>query len=267
MVNGSSSPATVRRLASAGMALAGEVTDASRVRDETVQLGDIDVYIAYPTAPGPHPGIVVVEEAFGRVEHIEDVCRRFANAGYVAASPELYARTGAPGHDFAVVLPAMFGLPDSQIVGDLEAVAAHLRGLDETNDKVAITGYCMGGRATILAAFASDAFDVAIPCWGGFINRATFEDDTTESRPVPPADMADQLSCPMFLVGGAEDQNPAPAELQALHDQLAAAGKDVQIKLYQGAGHAFFADYRDSYDEARAHELWADVHAFLGAKL
>ena len=246
------------------MALAGEVTDTSRIRAETIQLGEIDVYIAYPTADGPHPSIVVLEEAFGRVEHIEDVCRRFANAGFVAGSPELYARTGAPGHDFKVVLPAMFGLPDSQIVADVEAVADHLLGLAETNDKVAITGYCMGGRATTLTAFSSTKFDAAISCWGGFINRATFEDDTTDSRPVPPAELSDNLACPMFLVGGAADENPAPAELQALHDKLAAAGKDVEIKLYEGAGHAFFADYRESYDEARAHELWADVHRFLG---
>ena len=249
------------------MALAGEVTDPARIRTETVQLGEIDVYVAHPTAPGPHPGIVVLEEAFGRVEHIEDLCRRFANAGFVAASPELYARTGPPGHDFAVVLPAMFGLPDSQIVGDVEAVADHLRGLDDTNGKVAVVGFCMGGRATTLTAFSSDRFDAAIPCWGGFINRATFDDETTGSRPVPPAQLAGNLSCPMFLVGGADDENPSPAELQGLHDALAAAGKDVRLKLYEGAGHAFLADYRDSYNEERAHELWADMLAFLGEVL
>jgi carboxymethylenebutenolidase len=249
------------------MAHAGEVTDQSRVRTETVQRGDIDVYIAHPTAPGPHPAIVVIEEAFGRVEHIEDVCRRFANAGYVAASPELYARTGAPGHDFDRVLPAMFGLPDSQIVADIEAVAEDVRGRDDTDGRVAIIGFCMGGRATILTAFCSDAFDAAVPCWGGFLNRATFDDETTGSRPVPPATLAENLSCPILLVGGADDQNPSPEELWALHDRLAAAGKDVKLKLYEGAGHAFFADYRDSYNEERAHELWADVHAFLSDKL
>ena len=249
------------------MALAGEVTDPSRVRTETVQLGPVDVYVAHPTTPGPHPGIVVLEEAFGRVEHIEDLCRRFANAGYVAASPELYARTGAPGHDFKVVLPAMFGLPDAQIVSDVEAVADHLRSLPDVNGKVAITGYCMGGRATSLVAFSSTRFDVAIPCWGGFLNRATFEDDTTDARPTPVASLAGNLSCPIFLVGGADDQNPSPEELTSLHDKLVAAGKDVQFKLYEGAGHAFLADYRDSYHEERAHELWADVLAYLDAKL
>lgn len=249
------------------MALAGEVTDQSRVRAETIQLGEIDVYVARPAAPGPHPAIVVIEEAFGRVAHIEDVCRRFANAGYLAACPELYARTGAPGHDFDAVLPAMFGLPDAQIVADIEAVADHVRSLDDTDGRVAITGYCMGGRATILTAFSSDRFECAIPCWGGFLTRATFEDDITESRPVPPAELADGLRCPIFLIGGADDGNPSPEELQALHDRLAAAGKDVRLKLYEGAGHAFFADYRDSYNEERAHELWADVHAFLDAKL
>ena len=249
------------------MALAGEVTDLSNVRTETVQLGPIDVYVAAPAAGGTYPGIVVLEEAFGRVEHIEDLCRRFANAGYVAASPELYARTGAPGHDFDVVLPAMFGLPDTQIVSDVESVADHLRGRDDTTDKVALTGFCMGGRATTLTAFSSDKFDAAIPCWGGFINKATFEDDTTDARPTPPASMAGNLSCPIFIVGGADDENPSPAELEALHDELVAAGKDSTIKIYDGAGHAFLADYRESYNEVKAHELWADMHAFLAEKL
>jgi carboxymethylenebutenolidase len=239
----------------------------SRVRTETVQLGPVDVYIAHPTAPGPHPGIVVLEEAFGRVEHIEDLCRRFANAGYVAASPELYARTGAPGHDFKVVLPAMFGLPDAQIVSDVEAVADHLRGLPDVNGKVAITGYCMGGRATSLTAFSSTKFDVAIPCWGGFLHLATFEDERSDARPTPPAELSGNLSCPMFLVGGADDQNPSPEELTALYDKLKGAGKDVQLKLYPGAGHAFLADYRDSYNEEQAQVLWADVLAYLSAKL
>ncbi len=249
------------------MALAGEVTDPSKVRTETVQLGDVDVYVAHPTTPGPHPGIVVVQEAFGRVPHIEDLCRRFANVGYVAASPELYARTGAPGHDFDKVLPAMFGLPDGQIVADLEAVADHLRGLDDTTDQVAITGFCMGGRATVLASFSSDRFDAAVPCWGGFLHRATFEDDTTDSRPTPPADLAAGLNCPIMLVGGGDDQNPSPDELTALHQRLVDGGKDATLKIYAGAGHAFLADYRDSYHEERSHELWADLLAFLADKL
>lgn len=249
------------------MALAGEVTDPARVRAETIQLGEIDVYVASPTETGPHPAIVVLEEAFGRVEHIEDVCRRFANAGFVAASPELYARTGAPGHDFDVVLPAMFGLPDQQIVGDVEAVADHLRARDDTTEAVAIIGFCMGGRATTLTAFSSTKFNAAIPCWGGFINKATFTDERTDARPTPPAELASNLSCPMFLVGGADDENPSPEELQGLHDTLVAAGKDVRLKLYEGAGHAFLADYRDSYNEDRAHELWDDVLAFLNEKL
>jgi carboxymethylenebutenolidase len=249
------------------MAIAGDVTDPSRVRSETAQLGEIDLYLARPTEPGPHPAIVVVEEAFGRVDHIEDVCRRLANVGYVAASPELYARTGAPGHDFEAVRPAMFGLPDDQIVADLEATAAHLRSLDDTDGRVAIIGFCMGGRATLLAAVSSDAFDAAIPCWGGYINRATADEETTDSRPVPPASLADDLACPILLVGGAEDQNPSPDELRALHERMAAAGKDVRLQLYPGAGHAFFADYRDSYHEERANDLWADVLAYLSEKL
>jgi carboxymethylenebutenolidase len=125
----------------------------------------------------------------------------------------------------------------------------------------------MGGRATSLTAFSSTRFDAAVPCWGGFLNKATFEDDTTDARPTPVADLAGNLSCPMFLVGGAIDQNPSPAELQSLYDKLQAAGKDVRLKLYDDADHAFLADYRPSYNEERSHELWADVLEFLQDKL
>jgi len=249
------------------MALAGEVTDASKISDETVQLGEIDIYIARPTAPGPHPSVVVLEEAFGRVPHIEDLCRRFANMGYVAASPELYARTGAPGHDFKVVLPAMFGLPDAQIVSDTESVADLLRSRDDTTDKVGLIGFCMGGRATSLTAFSSAKFDAAMPCWGGFLNAATFEDETSESRPTKVADLSANLTAPMMLIGGGDDENPSPAELQALHDKLKGEGKDVAIKIFPGAGHAFLADYRDSYNEASAFELWDDITAFFAQHL
>src|ERR1700730_15035175 len=113
----------------------GAVTDPSRVRGEAIQLksgGDaVEGYRARRSQSGNNPGIIVIHEAFGLVEHIRDLARRFANIGYNALAPDLYTRAGGPSNpdDINTVFPVMFGLPDAQAVQDLEATAAHLRGL------------------------------------------------------------------------------------------------------------------------------------------
>src|SRR5207247_4039722 len=101
----------------------GAVTDPSRVRGEAIEFksgGDtIKGYLARPAQPGRNPGIVVIHEAFGLVEHIRDVARRFANIGYNALAPDLYHRSGSPDpDDMQSVMPVMFGLSDAQAVGD-----------------------------------------------------------------------------------------------------------------------------------------------------
>jgi carboxymethylenebutenolidase len=251
----------------------GAVTDPGRVKGEEIRFqsgsDSIPGYLARPAQPGSHPGIVVIHEAFGLVEHIRDIARRFANIGYHALAPDLYSRAGGPADpsDINTVFPVMFGLPDRQAVQDLEAAAAHLRSLPGATPKVGAIGFCSGGRHTLLFACSSSKVDAAIDCWGGFIHRATPNDETTAARPTPVLDMVKNLHCPLFGVFGAEDQNPA-VELEAeLKTRAAAAGKDVTTKIYQGAGHAFLADYRPSYRETPAFELWGDLTAFFAKQL
>ena len=111
----------------------GAVTDPSRVRGENIELksgGDtIKGYLARPSQSGRYPGIVVIHEAFGLVEHIRDIARRFANIGYNAIAPDLYSRKGGPSdpNDINTVFPVMFGKSDAEAVQDLEAAADHLR--------------------------------------------------------------------------------------------------------------------------------------------
>src|SRR5260370_19014270 len=151
----------------------------------------------------------------------------------------------------------MFGLPDKEAVQDLEASAAYLRALPGATGKVGAIGFCSGGRHTLLFAGSSNKVDAAVDCGGGFIDRATPDAETKPARPKAPLDMVGQLHCPLFGVFGEEDQNPA-VELEAeLKKRGAAAGKDLTTKIYKGAGHAFIADYRPSYREVPAHELWA----------
>jgi carboxymethylenebutenolidase len=251
----------------------GEVTDPSRVRVENIELksggNTITGYLACPSQSGNYPGIVVIHEAFGLVEHIRDIARRFANIGYNALAPDLYARAGGPSNpnDMATVMPVMFGKRDAEAVQDLEATAAHLRALPGATSKIGTIGFCSGGRQTLLFACSSNKVDAAVDCWGGFIHRATPDAETTPSRPTPILDLVGRLGCPLFGVFGEEDQNPSVAQSEELGKRGQAAGKDVTIKVYKNAGHAFLADYRPSYREGPATELWRDAVAFFDKHL
>ncbi len=230
------------------MALAGEVKnlDALEGRDVTFSSDGFAMkgYLARPKAPGTYPGVIVLHEAFGLVEHERDVARRFANAGFIALAPDMYSRIGAPANpsDMNQVRTKMFGLADAQIVRDGAAAAAFLRAQPGCNGKVGCVGFCVGGRWTLLIACSSDRIDAAIDCWGGFITRATPDALTTPERPTPVIDLAPELHCPLFIVCGEEDQNPSPADAQALCDRLQRAGKPFQFEMFRNAGHAFFAD-------------------------
>jgi carboxymethylenebutenolidase len=246
----------------------GALTDPAAVTGERVQVpvgGDrIEAYLARPTSGGRRPGVIVIHEAFGPNDHIDDLARRFANAGFDALAPNLYARGGAPTpDDMRSVMSKMFGLPDSQAVADLAAAAAYLRSLDSSNGKVGCIGFCSGGRHTLLFAASSNAVDAAVPCWGGFIDKATPEAETTDNRPTPVIDLVGGVQCPVYLVGGAEDENPSPKILAEADDRLKSAGKDVTLEIFDGAGHAFLADYRPSYREGPAFALWPKVVDFF----
>ena len=251
----------------------GVVTDTSRIKGGVISLQSggtqIAAYLATPNQPGNYPGIVVIQEAFGLVDHICDLARRFANVGYNAVAPALYWRRGGPSNpeDINTVFPVMFGLPDSEAVQDLEAAADCLRALPGATGKVGAIGFCSGGRHTLLFACSSRKVDAAIDCWGGFINRATPDAETTASRPKPPLDMVGQLNCPLFGVFGAEDQNPPVALEAELKRRGDAAHKDVTTKVYQGAGHAFLADYRPSFREGPAFQLWGDILVYFDKHL
>ena len=247
----------------------GAVTDPSRVRGENIELksgGDtIKGYLAQPSQSGRCPGIIVIHEAFGLVEHIRDIARRFANVGYNAMAPDLYSRKGGPSdpNDINTVFPVMFGKTDAEAVQDLEAAADHLRGLPGATSKIGVIGFCSGGRQTLLFACSGSKADAAVDCWGGFIHRATPDAETTPSRPTPILNMVDRLHCPLFAVFGEEDQNPTVAQSEELRSHAQRAGKDVTVKVYQNAGHAFLADYRPSYRAEEAKDGWNRMLAWF----
>lgn len=255
------------------MALAGEVKNLESLDTKDITFTSdgfaMRGYLARPKAPGNYPGVIVLHEAFGLVEHERDVARRFANAGFIALAPDVYSRVGAlkNASDMNEVRGKMFGIPDAQLVRDFEAAAACVRAQPGSNGKVGCVGFCVGGRWTLLFGCSSDKVNAAIDCWGGFITRATPDATTTPERPKPVIDLVPQLHCPLYVVCGEEDQNPSPADAEELRKRLAAAGKTFQCEMFKDAGHAFFADYRPNYREKAAFELWPKMVAFFQSHL
>jgi carboxymethylenebutenolidase len=250
------------------MALPGQVEDLARIETEHVRYGDLDGYLARPSGVETAPGLLVIHELFGINEHVRDVTGRFANAGYLALAPNLYSRIGLPEpqDDLDAGREKLSQLADCQVAADIAASAEYLRSREDATGKVGCIGFCSGGRYSLLTAFTTDALDAAIDCWGGFITQANPHSETTPNRPTPVVDLAAGLSCPVLAVFGIEDETPSPEQAEILRQRVEAAGKTplVTIHIYDEAGHAFFADYRPSYREGPAFELWDEVQAFFG---
>ena len=226
----------------------------------------VNGYLALPAREqGPSPAMIVVHEAGGLGEHIRDVANRFANLGYATLAVDLYTREGGPPpmDDPQALMARLFAISDATALGDLEGAADFLRAHERANGKVGCIGFCMGGRYTLLFACASDRLDAAVDCWGGFIDKATFDERSTEARPTPPLELAERLCCPLLAAIGAEDHNPSPEIGAQLRARAAASGQEVKVDEYAGAGHAFFADYRPTYRPGPAAQLWREVVPFV----
>lgn len=255
----------------------GAVVDPENVRAEELTFAGaegtpVNGYLASPAGPagdGGRPAIVVIHEAGGLGEHIKDVANRFANLGYLALGVDLYTRDGGPPpmQDMQAVMARLFAMSDATALGDLEGAADFLRARADCSGKVGCIGFCMGGRYTLLLACASDRLDAAVDCWGGFIDKATPQERSTPMRPTPPLEMAERLSCPLLAAIGAEDQNPSPELGEQLRERAAASGQEVKVDVYEGAGHAFFADHRPNYRPGPAAKLWPEIVSFLARHL
>jgi len=250
------------------MAVPGEVRDPSALVTLSAQLvrdgQAFSVYAAWPREVGPGPGLVVVHEAFGLNPHIEDVCRRFAAQGFVVAAPDLFSRIGgppAPGQVEAIMSRIAL-LDDGGAIGDLRAVVDWLRAHDRCNGRVGAIGFCMGGRLALLLATEPGTLDAVVVCWGGRITRRTATVD--ERHPVVALDRVAHLDCPLLGVFGEEDQNPNLDDVAELRAALERHEKEFRIVTYPDAGHAFLADYRDSYREKAAFAAWEEILSWLG---
>ncbi|MCL6643805.1 MAG: dienelactone hydrolase family protein [Dehalococcoidia bacterium] len=222
----------------------------------------IEAYSARPLGAGPYPGVVVIHHAPGWDEWTKEVCRKFAHHGYAAIAPHLYCRLG-PGapDDLAAKARAAGGVPDDQVMGDVQVAMDFLRAQPYANGKVGVIGFCSGGRHTYLAACRLSGIDAAVDCWGGGV-VVTDPSQLTPQRPVAPVDLTEQMTAPLLGIFGNEDQRPDVAEVNATEERLKRLGKTYEFYRYDGAGHGFFNTYGVGYRQEQAVDGWKKVFAF-----
>jgi len=223
-------------------------------------------YLARPLGAGQYPGIVVIMEVYGLLEHIKEITRKVASHGYNAIAPNLHHREG-PGdpEDVAAMVREAGGVPDERCIGDLAGAVHYLRSLPSSNGKVGMHGYCSGGRQTYLAACNIPSLDAAAVCYGGGIVASP--DQLTPQRPVSVIDMTPSLACPLLGLFGSEDRNPSPEHVERMDAELKKHGKTYEFHTYENAGHGFFADYRPSYRQEAAIDGWSRLFDWYGKYL
>jgi carboxymethylenebutenolidase len=234
---------------------------------ETIALaghgGDpIEGYLARPLGPGPYGGVVVIHHMPGYDEPTKEITRRFAAHGYLAICPNLHYREapGASPDDASATVRAAGGVPDERLVGDVAGAAAYLRGLTSANGKVAVIGYCSGGRQAFLAA-CSLPLDAAVDCYGAFVVGTPPESFPLAVTPLLP--IADRLSCPLLGLFGEDDKYPTPEQTAELEAALTKHGKTFEFHTYPDAGHAFFSVDRPAYRPHAAVDGWQRIFTWF----
>jgi carboxymethylenebutenolidase len=228
---------------------------------------EIEAYLAVPDDGAQARGsVVVIHHMPGYDSSTKEIVRKFAAHGYAALMPNLYYREapGASPDDAAAAARAQGGVPDAQLGGDVGGAAAYLRGLPGSNGKAGVIGYCSGGRQSFLAA-CSLQLDAAVDCYGACIVNAPPEGMPLKVAPI--VGMAEDLSCPLLGLFGADDKFPAPAETAELSRVLDEVGKAHEFHTYEGAGHAFFAVDRPAYRPEAANDGWQRIWDFYGKYL
>jgi carboxymethylenebutenolidase len=219
--------------------------------------GGMPAYVARPKDGGRGAAILVIQEAFGLNDHIKDVTRRIAAEGYTALAPDMFWRGGKGRAVKYDELPAAIGmmqqLKDDEVVADLRGAIAWLEKQSFVRaDRIGITGFCMGGRISYLAACEiPDKIRAAVPFYGGGI----------------PIDKTAKLRSPVLAFFGEKDAFIPLDSVEALKAEAKKHGKQVEVVVYPGADHGFFCNERASYQAAAAKDAWERLKKFFAAHL
>lgn len=222
--------------------------------------GTIPAYFAHPATGSMFPVVVVIPEIFGVHEHIKDVVRRLAKAGYLAVAPEVYARQGDPmkAANVQEALKIANAKPDGEKMSDIDATLAWATAQSRGDPaRVGITGFCRGGRTVWLYAAHNPKLKAGVAWYGpvaGSPNALT---------PRNPIDVVADINVPVLgLYGGADGGIPNDT-VDKMYAALKSRNKPSEIVIYEGMPHAFHADYRPSYRKETAEDAWGRMLAWF----
>lgn len=228
----------------------------------TIHVADgtnMDAFVARPGDETMHPGIIVLQEAFGVNSHIRDVAQRFAREGYVAIAPELYHRTAqgfqCPYADFSSAMSHIQALNNEGLGADLRASLGWLTSNSFVRtDAIASIGFCMGGRVSFLADAVLPLKAAVSFCGGGIAPNSTSPGLLDRAR---------DLHAKILLIWGGRDQHVTPEQRRSVADALLAAGKPFVYVGFSEADHGFFCNERPCYHEPSAKQAWVLTLEFL----
>lgn len=218
-----------------------------------VKDGEIPAYRAVPATGKNFPIVLVIQEIFGVHEHIQDVTRRFAQLGYLAIAPEMFVRQGDVSKLSSIdeIRQVVAKVPDAQVLSDLDAtVDWAVKSAKGNADKLAITGFCWGGRITWLYSAHNPKVKAGVAWYGRLVG------ETSELTPKHPVDIASALTVPVLGLYGGKDTGIPLDTVEQMRDRLKQSSSESEIIVYPDAPHAFFADYRPSYREKEAKDGW-----------
>lgn len=250
---------SVRPVTAETITTSAEGLEAGEVKIPTAD-GEMPAYRAMPAKGDNFPVVLVVQEIFGVHEHIKDICRRLAKLGYLAVAPELYARQGDVSQltDFQEIISKVVSkVPDQQVMSDLDATVAWAKKNKGDTSKLAVTGFCWGGRIVWLYAAHNPDLKAGVAWYGRIVGA---ED---ELHPKHPIDVADKLKAPVLGLYGGADQGIPNDTVEKMQAKLKEAGGKSQIKLYPDTPHGFHADYRPSYRKEQAEDGWKRMLEWL----
>ncbi len=233
-------------------------SDGLKTGETTFEVNGFKVpaYFAAPEGKKNLPVVLVIQEIFGVHEYIADTARRFAKAGYLAIAPDLYARQGdARKYTETAKLMAelVSKVPDAQVMSDLDGAVKWAGANGGNLKKVAITGFCWGGRITWLYAEQSKNVKAGVAWYGRLVGTSS------AVTPKHPLELAAGLNAPVLGLYGGQDAGIPLTTVNQMKDAMAEAAakgnkaaKASEFVVYPQAPHAFHADYRPSYRKEAA---------------
>ncbi len=211
---------------------------------------EVGCYIGYPEIKDKATAVVIIHDIYGLSDWARSVVDQFAEAGYIAITPDLLWGTGSKGGGTAELAADQIGLKirgltADQVTADLNAAAAYARKLDACNGKVVVIGFCYGGTQSFRYATNNPDLKAALVCYG--------------SGPTEPTDIA-RIACPVYGFYGGNDARVTSTVAKSV-ELMKAAGKTYEPKAYDGAGHGFMKSGEAPPPEAGADQKTLDAYA------